>query len=339
MECEMPRSTPVSPSSGYFYHASAFGVAGDISRPVTQNIPTQAATVLPTSGGHGSHSVPKYELSRFLSMSAAYVDVGGSFDEIHQSHTTYACSVVEDLNIMDVVKADRIVSRLTVYCQHEDGPDGSAQSGTCSVPTFSITGSHFENLRIAGQLVDIPLATGFFHGKTCSDFYRAPSQPSGANQPPDASKKTGSGDQQAGAVKADALPNDKNSLDYWIFGSRIPNGGLQDLEHNCDIVTDVSKRYSSWSQNKTRSSNNPVWCSAANHIDLSPSFGHSPEVLNYGGLICIPRFGVVFLGELLVHHGHWQFNMLRAKMGSPTYGGITGGGTTGGGGGGTAPGG
>src|SRR5215510_8657981 len=151
--------------SRYFHHASAFGIAAQIDRPIQQTIPTQAAVSLAPSGGHGSHRVGKFEIPGVLSFSSAYVEVGGSLDEVHQTHTTFASSEIEDLNISGVVRADRIVLRLTVYYPATPEKDNStantnskskrakskAESGVPPQPSFSISGSHFENLRIAGH--------------------------------------------------------------------------------------------------------------------------------------------------------------------------------------------
>src|SRR5262245_57574622 len=100
-----------SDHSHHFYHASAFGLAGELLRPHRHSIPTQAATVLATGGGRGSQRVENFRFDGMISFDAAYVEVGGSYDPCHNRHTTYAHSVIEGLNIADMVKADRVVAR------------------------------------------------------------------------------------------------------------------------------------------------------------------------------------------------------------------------------------
>ena len=136
------------------YHASAFGVSGEILRPTQRSIPAHAATTLAPGGGRGFNRTENIQIDGLLSFSAAYTEVGGSFDECHQVHTSYASAVIEDLNIADVVKADRVVSRIAVYSPIEGSDEESS---------FDITGSHFENLRICGRHIDVELATGDFH--------------------------------------------------------------------------------------------------------------------------------------------------------------------------------
>jgi hypothetical protein len=136
------------------YHASAFGVSGEILRPAQRSIAAQAATTLAPGGGRGFSRIDNFQADGLLSFSAAYTEVGGSFDVCHELHTSYASSVIEDLNIADVVKADRVVSRIAVY---------SPLEGSDEEPSFDITGSHFENLRICGHHIDVKLATNEFH--------------------------------------------------------------------------------------------------------------------------------------------------------------------------------
>src|SRR5215471_16537518 len=96
----------------HFYQASAFGVAGELVRPVQKSISAQAATSLSQGGGRGFHRVDDFQEGGILSFRTSYTEVGGSFDECHDIHTSYAVSVIEGLDIAGIVKADKIVSRL-----------------------------------------------------------------------------------------------------------------------------------------------------------------------------------------------------------------------------------
>lgn len=141
--------------SQHVYHASAYGLAGEFERPSRHSIPTQAATVLGASGGRGFQRVENFQYDGTVSFRSAIAEVGGSFDECHNRHTSYATSVVEGLNILDVVTADRVVSRMAIYSAEVGDDKGE--------PTFDITGSHFVNLKIAGHKIDVKLATHVFH--------------------------------------------------------------------------------------------------------------------------------------------------------------------------------
>src|SRR5947209_20408495 len=99
----------------YFYHASAYGLSGEIERPMRHSIPMQAATALAGSGGRGFQRIENFSAPPYVSFDAAYTEVGGSFDECHNQHTTFSYSVIEGLNIAGMVTADRVVARMAVY--------------------------------------------------------------------------------------------------------------------------------------------------------------------------------------------------------------------------------
>src|SRR5438270_6044562 len=99
----------------YFYHASAYGLSGEIERPMRHSIPMQAATALAGSGGRGFQRIENFSAPPYVSFDAAYTEVGGSFDECHNQHTTFSYSVIEGLNIAGMITADRIVARMAIY--------------------------------------------------------------------------------------------------------------------------------------------------------------------------------------------------------------------------------
>jgi hypothetical protein len=127
----------------YSYNAHGHALSGQIERPFDQLIEVQAGTSLATTGGYGS--------SRAENFGAAYTQVSGSYNKESGSYTTLVSSTVEDLNILDVVRADRVVARLS----SEHPPDQEE-------PRIRVLGSHFENLRIAGCPVDVELHNELF---------------------------------------------------------------------------------------------------------------------------------------------------------------------------------
>src|SRR5713226_2694973 len=139
--------------SQHMYHASAYSVAAEFERPKKHSLSPQASVVLAGHGGHGSNRASAYSVDGLISFKNAYSEVGGSFDDCHGIHTTHAWSVVEGLNVADMLTADRIVSRMAVYHPTTDGSEAS----------YDITGSYFENLRIAGHPIEVKLATRVFH--------------------------------------------------------------------------------------------------------------------------------------------------------------------------------
>ncbi|HLY98544.1 MAG TPA: choice-of-anchor P family protein [Candidatus Angelobacter sp.] len=288
-------------SSQYIYHASAFGLAAEIERPVRQSVHTQAPSVLSCSGGRGSNRADKFSLPPFIAFDAAYTEVGGSYDHEHNKHTTYATAVVEGLNIADVVTADRVVARTVVYSP-EVGDHGGEHS-------YDITGSHFNNLRIAGHHVDVKLATHVFHEHdTYSKFQTACHK--GTTE-----KLLPWGDQ-----------NDKR-LDE-----------LEKLEEQYHALAGLGKRAKQWKERKnTKDHSSAYWCSAAGHLDLVDHVKET-ELKNFGSIIVVPKFGVIRLAEMIVSKEHRSLTMFRVEMCSAAGGGGSGGGTSGSGGGSAPPG-
>jgi hypothetical protein len=106
----------------------------------------QAASALPITGGHGNARVENFQFREFISFRKGYTHVSGALQEDDGSHNTLVTATVESLNLLDIVTADRIVAR--VYSKH-GANDREAK--------FTIVGSKFENLRIAGCDVKLEL--------------------------------------------------------------------------------------------------------------------------------------------------------------------------------------
>ena len=317
----------------YFYHASASGLSAEIERPVQQSIAAQAASTLPSGGGRGFQRTEKFCVAPFVCFDAAYSEVGGSFDECHMMHTTYAYSVIEGLNIADVVTADRVVSRIVTYSPPE--PDGH-----CYVEgehSFDIAGSHFDNLRIAGHKLEFDLSSRLINEhNTYSKFqelYHPEAAGSGANPTVAASTKPNNG--KAGDRKKKAA-----SLLPWGDQDEQGLNDLLEYEKTYHALTGIGSRAKAWSSRNvakptsaaqpTQKSTNhggAYWCSAAGHLDLKQSIGDT-ELQNFGSLILIPKFGVVRLAELVIHPDYQRLTMVRVQMCSGSTG-TTDGGSTG----------
>lgn len=281
---------PVCPRhSQWMYQGSAYGVAGEIERPFRHVIPTQAATVLGTNGGRGQDRVENFKLEGVLSFDAAYVEVGGSFDDCHGRHTSYASSTIEKLNILNVVTADRVVSRIAVY---------SSKSGENGDFTFNITGSHFDNLRIAGHKIDVKLATHIFH------------------------------EHDTHSKIADA--HKKGHLDEWLLGNKFKDNELPKLEDEYHALGGMSQVVKAWKLRGDKRNIDNMAFSPVNHVDIEKTL-EKTELRCFGSFICVPKFGVVRLAELSARKHCINLVMLRVDMCSTGTGGTSTGGTGGGG--------
>jgi hypothetical protein len=134
------------------YHAEATVLQGHLTLPLVQEIQKQAHSQLPEEGGYISQQANDYRLEGVISYKSAYTQVAGNpgSKEEHK-WSTLATSVVEGLNIMDVVTADRIVAQVSL----DHPPQGY-------IPYITFLGTRFENLQIAGHRVEPSMALDLF---------------------------------------------------------------------------------------------------------------------------------------------------------------------------------
>jgi hypothetical protein len=141
----------------FYYHADASPVGGYITHPFEHIITTDASSSLAQAGGLTTASHEAYRLDPIVSIKNAYSHISGTKNESTGNWTTLTTSVVEHLNVLEVVTADRIVSRLAV--------EHPAAGYT---PRVSFVGVQFDNLRVNGHRVYPKLNLNlldFDHGK------------------------------------------------------------------------------------------------------------------------------------------------------------------------------
>jgi hypothetical protein len=102
-----------------------------------------APTALPVTGGLASSRVEGIRFREIVNIRSAHTDLVGNFNPESGAYSTLATAVVEGLDILGVVTADRIVARLASRYLLGD-----------EEPYILTRGSHFENLRVAGKLID-----------------------------------------------------------------------------------------------------------------------------------------------------------------------------------------
>ncbi len=127
----------------FHYHAGAHALSGEYRRPVKQSIEALAGSSLPFIGGHGNGHVETVQIGHGVSLKKGYSHVSGTRGD-NGKHNSLATAVVEGLNILDVLTADRIVARVT--SEHEP----SQREGH-----IIALGSAFHNLRVSGCPVEV----------------------------------------------------------------------------------------------------------------------------------------------------------------------------------------
>ncbi len=132
--------------STFFYHASGNAVGGVITRPFFANIDGRASAALPITGGYATSEFADFSYPQVVSFKKASTQLAGSFNAKDETYDTLVTVVIEGLNILDTVTADRIVMKLSSQ-HHKKENEGHV------IPL----GSKFENLRIAGHPVEVQL--------------------------------------------------------------------------------------------------------------------------------------------------------------------------------------
>lgn len=131
----------------FHFHAEGHAFSAHFVRPVDVPIAAQAATSLPTIGGHAHSRVENFHVPRLASFHLGETHVAGSWQE-DTIVTTSATAVLKGLSVLDFLTVDKIVSRLTAqYTSHPTNKEGH----------IIALGSHFENLRLGGHEVKVTL--------------------------------------------------------------------------------------------------------------------------------------------------------------------------------------
>ncbi len=137
--------------SRFYFHAEGHAFSGQFHRPVCVPIEALASISLPTIGGHAHTRVDNFHIPRLVTFKTAHTHVAGSqMDD--ETYTTQITTVIEDLQVLDFVTADRIVARLTSERKRKDKES--------HILAF---GSTFENLRIGGYEVKVILRHSLLH--------------------------------------------------------------------------------------------------------------------------------------------------------------------------------
>jgi hypothetical protein len=136
---------------GHQYHADAHLISGRLERPIAQEIPQQAQlSLLDWRGGHLYQRVQGYDLEGLVSFKSGYTRVSGyrSETKVHP-FVTLATSVIEGLNVFDVLTADRVVAQVaTAHPKYDEKDPGH-------VPQVRFLGTQFTNLKVSGYDVNL----------------------------------------------------------------------------------------------------------------------------------------------------------------------------------------
>jgi hypothetical protein len=134
----------VEPLHDYFAEANV--LSAELEQPLRDKIKARAHVKLPKDGHYQFKQADPFRFEGILSYRSGYTQVAGHPSSKIAGVTTLATSVLEGVNVLDVITADRVVAQIsTVHPLY-----GSGQ-----VPSVTFLGTRFDNLRIGGHKVEV----------------------------------------------------------------------------------------------------------------------------------------------------------------------------------------
>lgn len=258
----------------HVYHAEAEVLSGKLKHPIDQPIENYARIELHNRrADHITQMVKETTLEGLISFKSGQTRVSGSqlqnkkdvWGKSHSAWVTLSTSVIEGLNVFDVITADRLVAQVSTEHANVEGEKPS------HVPKVTFLGTRFENLRVAGYPVEVQLNLGFCGDKPKSD--RPYVQDGGF------------------------LERVKTQLDEIAGAKELPETLEIEYKDRVTSIVDLKRRGETNDRAQTGQNSYPkLQCSLVKSIGRIPL----PGVRTFGNVIVIPDFGTVSLAELEV---------------------------------------
>lgn len=133
------------------YHAEAHVLSGHLQRPIDQKIERQAPVTLnDRRGGHLTRYADDVSIEGLISFTKGETRVSGARSLKNNGWVTLSTSILEGLNVFEIIAADRVVSQVSTNHPYKDG----------HVPHVTFLGTQFKNLRVGGFPVTLILNLG-----------------------------------------------------------------------------------------------------------------------------------------------------------------------------------
>lgn len=144
----------------HIFHADANVLSGTLTLPIEQNIEQQIPVALQDRrGGHLTRVSEDFSVEGFISYKRGLTRVSGSpSSKVREGSdlvgwTTLSTSILEGLNVFEVITADRVVSQVATDHAYTNG----------HVPYVTFLGTQFHNLQVSGfpvtPILDLRLFT------------------------------------------------------------------------------------------------------------------------------------------------------------------------------------
>ena len=320
--------------SRHYFHAEAHALSGKLQLPFEQQIKKQAFVKLegeseklllegdqrPLSErkaqeNYLSQHAKPFRLENIFSYSAAHTQVSGHRSKKDPTaFVTLATSSVENLNVLNVVTADRVVGQIsTTHYPNEYSPK------------VTFLGTHFENLRIARHKTEPILNLALAGDRPTGTEGYYPTK--GTSLMASVEKQYQRLRDAFGKLKSQLEPEHVERLkaeDSWLSKQYH---GFSDFNYQ-QLQTDAKAAAQKDKEAKAPVSNGGKWdgvtCSLVEHIEIEditiekregPPIVIPPPARSFGHVIHVPDFGTIFLAELNVNHNSFHLTMIRLELG------------------------
>jgi hypothetical protein len=295
----------------HYFHAEAHALTGKLDLPFKEEIKKQAFVKLEgrlaglsedekAQRSYFSQHAKNYRLESIVSYGAAHTQVSGHDSNKHLgASVTLATSVVEDLNVLNVVTADRVVAQIS-----------TTHFPNVYSPKVSFLGTHFENLRIARHkaepFLNLAVAGEKLDGKALW--------------------------LDKGTSLMKAIEGQYERLKRWLggLGGADPSASasLANKYHKGDPNYDQLRLAAAAARDEDlktgKGESKGITCSLVENVEIKDisvkaadgkAIQIPPPARSCGHVIHIPDFGTIFLAELTVNHNSFDLTMIRLELG------------------------
>jgi hypothetical protein len=304
MEAPPMSSPPKTPLSTHEYHADAHVLSGHLQRPVEQRIEEHAPVSLKgRRSGHLTRETEDVSIEGLVTFERGHTRVSGA-KSLKPGHgwVTLSTSILEGLNVFEIVTCDRMVSQVSTEHPDDEG----------HFPHVTFLGTQFDNLQVSGIPLKLKLNYGICGKKPAGDI----------SYLDDLSFLETVKAQTARVSTTSGLPKDvKDSYDGRLkhIQKLIDNKGSRGSDRPADGVGEGPS----------------VICSLVSDIDKSIE-KEIEGVKVFGHLLYIPDFGTVSLGEVTVGerwydqtdkrpNNYFALTVIKMNLGCVGHGTVSGG--------------
>jgi hypothetical protein len=136
---ESPSATGIR--RAHEFHAEAHVLSGELQRPIQQKIePHVPVSLRDERGGHLTRFTEDVSIEGLITFETGHTRVSGSKSLKHHGWVTLSTSILEGLNVFEIITADRMVAQVSTDHPYESG----------HVPHVTFLGTKFENLQVGG---------------------------------------------------------------------------------------------------------------------------------------------------------------------------------------------